>query len=106
MPGFLRIHGDKGALEINNAYNYTGVHLTSIAGDHVDTASQGDQPMHFQLEAEHFANCIRTNTTPTTPGEEGLHDMLAIESIYKAAGTPIALIRSHSASKPSARVLA
>ena len=46
--------------------------------------------MHFVLEAEHFANCIRTGATPRTPGEEGLHDMLAIEAIYKAAGTPIA----------------
>jgi predicted dehydrogenase len=46
--------------------------------------------MHFQLEAEYFANCIRTNTDPKTPGEEGLRDLLAIESIYKAAGTPIA----------------
>jgi predicted dehydrogenase len=91
MPGFLRIHGDKGALEISPAYNYTGVRLTSIAGPtQVDIASQGDEPMHFQLEAEHFANCIRANTAPRTPGEEGLHDMLAIESIYKAAGTPIA----------------
>jgi predicted dehydrogenase len=91
MPGFLRIHGDKGALELSPAYNYTGVHLTSIAGPtHVDITSQGEEPMHFQLEAEHFADCIRTGAEPKTPGEEGLHDMLAIESIYKAAGTPIA----------------
>jgi predicted dehydrogenase len=91
MPGFLRIHGDKGSLEIAPAYNYSGVHLRSLAGPtHVDTTSEGDQTMHFQLEAEHFANCIRTGTTPKTPGEEGLHDLLAIESIYKAAGIPIA----------------
>jgi predicted dehydrogenase len=91
MPGFLRIHGDKGALELSPAYNYTGVHLTSIAGPtHVDITSPGEQPMHFQLEAEHFAHCIRTSAEPNTPGEEGLRDMLAIESIYKAAGTSIA----------------
>jgi len=91
MPGFLRIHGDKGSLEISPAYNYTGVHLTGSAGPtHIDITSPGEEPMHFQLEAEHFADCIRTNTEPRTPGEEGLHDLLAIESIYKAAGTPIA----------------
>jgi predicted dehydrogenase len=90
MPGFLRIHGDKGALELAPAYNYDGVHLVSLGGDHVDITSQGDSVMHFVLEAEHFANCIRTGATPRTPGEEGLHDMLAIEAIYKAAGTPIA----------------
>jgi predicted dehydrogenase len=90
MPGFLRIHGDKGALELAPAYNYDGVHLVSLGGDYVDITSQGDSVMHFVLEAEHFANCIRTGATPRTPGEEGLHDMLAIEAIYKAAGTPIA----------------
>jgi predicted dehydrogenase len=91
MPGFLRIHGDKGSLELDPAYNYTGVHLSNLGGNtHIDTTTQGDQTFHFQLEAEHFANCIRTDTDPKTPGEEGLHDMLAIESIYKAAGTPIA----------------
>ena len=91
MPGFLRIHGDKGSLEIASAYNYTGPHLTGIGGGiHADTTTQGDQTLHFQLEAEHFANCIRTGGTPRTPGEEGLRDLLAIEAIYKAAGTPIA----------------
>ena len=91
MPGFLRIHGDRGSLEIAPAYNYSGVHLRSLTGPtRVDTTSEGDQTMHFQLEAEHFANCIRTGATPKTPGEEGLHDLLAIEAIYKAAGTPIA----------------
>ena len=91
MPGFLRIHGERGTLELAPAYNYNGVHLRSLTGrTQVDTTSPGDQVHHFLIEAEHFANCIRTNTTPKTPGEEGLHDMLAIESIYKAAGTPIA----------------
>jgi predicted dehydrogenase len=92
MPGYLRIHGERGTLEIDPAYDYSGVHLRGIQmrGQRIDITSQGNQTMHFQLEAEHFANCIRTNTEPQSPGEEGLHDMLAIESIYKAAGTPIA----------------
>ena len=34
----------------------------------------------FTAEADHFAACIRNNKTPDTPGEEGLADMLAIES--------------------------
>jgi predicted dehydrogenase len=91
MPGFLRIHGDRGSLEIANAYNYTGPHLISLSGNiHADTTTQGGQTLDFQLEAEHFSNCVRTNATPKTPGEEGLRDMLAIEAIYRAAGTPIA----------------
>jgi len=91
MPGYLRIHGDRGTLELDPAYNYEGVHLRSLdlRGNRVDITSQGDQTMHFQLEAEHFANCVRTNTEPQSPGEEGLHDMRAIEAIYKAAGKPM-----------------
>jgi predicted dehydrogenase len=91
MPGFLRIHGDKGSLEITNAYNYQGVHLANLGGPTpIDLTTQGEQTFHFQLEAEHFADCIRTGAEVRTPGEEGLNDLLAIESIYKAAGTPIA----------------
>jgi len=91
MQGFLRIHGDKGSLDLINCYNYTGAHLTGMDGrSRVDVTSQGDETTHFQLEAAHFANCVRTGSTPRTPGEEGLHDLLAIEAIYKAAGTPIA----------------
>ena len=88
MASFPRIQGNKGWLEITNAYAYSGVHLKAIGGSvHVDTTSQGDTTMHFQIEVEHFANDIRTGTAPATPGEEGLHDMLAIEVMYKAAGT-------------------
>jgi predicted dehydrogenase len=92
MPGFLRIHGDRGSLRLSPAFNYTGTHLMSLSGrEHVDAASpENDDSYQFKLEAEHFANCVRTNAEPKTPGEEGLKDMLAIEAIYKAAGTPIA----------------
>jgi predicted dehydrogenase len=91
MPGFLRIHGDRGFLELSPAYNYTGAHLIGFGGGtRVDTATPGnDDSFEFKLEAEHFANCVRTGAEPKTPGEEGLKDMLAIEAIYRAAGTPM-----------------
>jgi predicted dehydrogenase len=90
MPGYLRIHGDRGSLQFSPAYDYTGVHLASLGGRNpidITTPRTVDQ---FQLEAEHFANCIRTGTDPLTGGEEGLKDLLAMEAIYKAAGTPMA----------------
>ena len=91
MPGVLRIHGDKGTLELAPAFDYTGIHLKSLApGVAADTSSPNDQTFHFQLEATHFAQCIRNNATPRTPGEEGLKDMLAIEAVYRAAGHPLA----------------
>jgi predicted dehydrogenase len=38
----------------------------------------------------HFANCVLQNTEPATPGEEGLNDLLAVEEVYKAAGSSVA----------------
>ena len=50
----------------------------------------GKAPFQFTLEIEHFADCVRNDRQPRSPGEEGLKDMLAIEAIYRAAGAPIA----------------
>ncbi len=92
MPSYVRIHGTKGSLEISPAVDYTGIHLTSMGNKdlHVDTTSPMVDTFHFQLEAEHLAECIRTNKEPKTPGLEGLRDLSVMEAIYKAAGKPIA----------------
>lgn len=39
----------------------------------------------FAREMDHFAECIRANRTPHTPGEEGLQDQRLIAAIYQAA---------------------
>jgi predicted dehydrogenase len=90
-PGFLTINGDKGYLEMQPAFLYDGVHMVGrVNGQPIDVLGTGKSPFQFTLEAEHFADCIRHNKRPESPGEEGLKDMLAIEAIYRAAGTPIA----------------
>ncbi|QHN02837.1 Gfo/Idh/MocA family oxidoreductase [Granulicella sp. WH15] len=90
MGGFLRIHGDRDSLEISPAFAYNSNHLHDLGRLGIDLTSPPEQVTHFVIEADHFSHCIRTNTVPKTPGEEGLKDMLAIEAIYKAAGHPIA----------------
>ena len=91
MPPFIRIHGTRGSLEITTAYAYNGIHMRGLEGVKVDMSSPDDQDTtQFLYEADHFADCVRTGAEPRTPGEEGLKDLLAIEAIYKAAGTPIA----------------
>jgi predicted dehydrogenase len=90
-PGFFNINGDKGSLQIQPAFNYDGVRMIGrVNGEPIDVLGTGKAPFQFTLEAEHFADCIRHDKRPESPGEEGLKDMLAIEAIYKAAGTPIA----------------
>jgi len=90
-PNFLMMNGEKGALEMNPGFVYDGPHLQgSAGGQRVDEQSAGTHPYVFALEADHFSECVRSDKEPKSPGEEGLKDMIAIEAIYKAAGTPIA----------------
>ena len=39
----------------------------------------------FATEMDHFAQAVRADRTPHTPGEEGLQDMRIMEAIYQAA---------------------
>ena len=88
---YLSIDGDKGHIWVEPAFYYDGLKFTAhTINGNIEEASQEKQPYQFTYEADHFADCIRNNTQPATPGEEGLADMLAIEAIYRAAGTPIA----------------
>jgi len=90
-PSMLDINGETGYLLVESAFNYQGVRLRGeVGGQTIDQPSPGVHPYQFTLEAEYFADCIRNNKDPESPGDEGLKDMLAIEAIYKAAGTPIA----------------
>ena len=90
-PSFLDVAGDKGFLRMDQAFSYDGIHLEGRAGSQsFDEMATGKLPFQFTLEADHFSNCIRTNTEPRTAGEEGMKDLLAIEAVYRAAGTPIA----------------
>ena len=65
--------------------------MTGMAGGKkIDVTGTGQGHFQLALEGEHMAACIRNNTQPKSPGEEGMKDLMAIEQIYKAAGTPIA----------------
>ena len=89
-PNFLMMNGEKGALEMNPGFGYDGPHLQGLAGgQRVDEQSTGKHPYVFALEADHFSDCVRDDKEPKSSGEEGLKDMIAIEAIYKAAGTTI-----------------
>ncbi len=89
LPGLLRIHGETGYLDFNNPFGNGDIHLTGNSGRlKIDDATPKVQDQ-LRVEAEHLADCIRTNKDPNTPGEEGLRDHLAFEAIYKAAGHPL-----------------
>jgi predicted dehydrogenase len=90
-PALFQINGASGNLAFDPAFFYDGLHLRGTTSNGpIDIVSPGKHPYQFTLEAEHFARCIRSNAQPHSPGEEGLQDMLAIEAVYRAAGSPIA----------------
>jgi len=90
---FLQINGSTGHVRIEPAFVYGDAVLK-----YTGTTSSGDisgggpvyNPDQFVSETTYFADCVLNNTQPSTPGQEGLADLLAIEAIYKAAGAPIA----------------
>lgn len=90
-PSTLSINGETGYLVVEPAFNYGGLRWHGeMGGQQIEQSSSGKHPFQFTFEADHFADCVRNNKEPESPGEEGLKDMLAIEAIYKAAGAPIA----------------
>jgi predicted dehydrogenase len=87
MDGYFRVHGSKGVLECDPAFNYDHLRLRGFySGTRLDDSETTPDPYQFQAEADHFSNCILTNQQPKTPGEEGLRDMKYITQIYTSAG--------------------
>jgi predicted dehydrogenase len=90
MSGFFRVHGNKGWLEADPAFNYDGLHLRAdYAGTQLDEPNAARDPYQFSAQADHFSQCIQKDEEPKTPGEEGLRDMQYITLIYRSAGMSV-----------------
>lgn len=91
MPGYYKVFGSKGWLEVGS-FGYQNLRLqasyrgaSGSAPTTIDETNNEPDPQQFVRQIDHFSHCIRDNRTPDTPGEEGLKDMQHIQSIYKAA---------------------
>jgi len=90
MPGFYRVYGSKGWLELDPAFNYEGLRLRAeFSGTQLDEPNPARDPSQFRAQAEHFSHCIQNGLEPKSPGEEGLRDMRYITEIYRSAGIAI-----------------
>jgi predicted dehydrogenase len=81
-----RVVKPRGAAELEPASSYTGLRMRVWRGGAIEERIL-PQRNHFASELDHFAECILNDTTPLTPGEEGLKDMRIISGIYEAAQT-------------------
>jgi predicted dehydrogenase len=93
MPGYVKVVGPKGTLEIGPGLNYDGIRLRAsyfegrgAPATDIDELNPEKDPMQFTREANHFSECVLLDRTPSSPGEEGLRDMRYIQQIYAAAG--------------------
>ncbi len=89
-----RVLCEKGWLNIDKAYGYTGQKLNSARAEG-EIERQEDigiaEKNQFAAEMDHFSECIIKNEKPYTPGEEGLQDHIIMEAIYQSAreGKPV-----------------
>ncbi|CAN5419389.1 Gfo/Idh/MocA family oxidoreductase [soil metagenome] len=93
MPGFYRVYGSKGWLEVSE-FGYQNLRLRAnyrtgekgSAPTILDEPNTELDPKQFTREVDHMTECILNDKTPQTSGEEGLRDMRYMQQIYKAAG--------------------
>ena len=70
MDGYFRVYGSKGWLQVDNAFVYEGLHLRAdYSGTKLDEPNPARDPSHFQAEAEHFSDCIRTVRSRNPPAK-------------------------------------
>jgi predicted dehydrogenase len=93
MGGFFKVHGAKGWIDADPAFNYDGLRLRAeyftergVPPTVLDEANPQKNPYQFTAQADHFSNCVQKNLEPKTPGEEGLRDLRYITEIYRTAG--------------------
>jgi predicted dehydrogenase len=92
----LRIHGEKGTIDLKRAFAYEGQRLQvarrSGEAEGIEERRLGKKNQ-FALEIDHMAQCVLEDRMPRTPGEEGLQDHVLIEPIYRSAeqGAPVRL---------------
>jgi predicted dehydrogenase len=86
-----RVFGDRGYLDLDPATAYQGNVLRVSKSGKPSTLVEVPRGNQFALEMDHLSDCIQTNKSPRTPGEEGLRDVRIMDAIYTAAreGRPI-----------------
>ena len=92
----LKVMGSKGWIGIDNAFAYNN--LSMMVSRKTGTVNGIDHRQYspknqFATEMDHFAEAVRADAVPHTPGEEGLADLKIMEAIYQAAvgGSPVKL---------------
>ena len=83
-----RVLAETGWYGLDPAFAYDGLRMEAsrAEGDteYRQNPSRGARDQ-FQLEMDHFAQCVMEDRRPFTPGEEGVQDHVVMEAIYRSA---------------------
>jgi predicted dehydrogenase len=91
---FFRLQGPQGWVEMDPAFSYNGLRMrygAPVDRKNAVTEITIDPNNQFAREIDHISHCVINNTTPHTPGEEGLRDQRIMEAIYESARTGAAV---------------
>ncbi len=81
--GRFRAEGAGGWINLDPAFGYRGIKLTTSRGP----SALAELPSQQALQMDDFALCVREGRESRVSGEMGLRDMKIIEAIYDAART-------------------
>ena len=79
--GHFRAEGERGWVELNPAFPYGGIRMTTSAGP---VAIEGVRSQQA-LQMDDFALCVREGRESPVSGEMGRRDMVILEAIYASA---------------------
>jgi predicted dehydrogenase len=79
-----RVTATDGYYELESAFGYSGQKLMIHNKEGQEVRFSLPQVNHFAKEMDHFAECIEKDTTPWTPGEEGLADQRVMDAIERS----------------------
>jgi predicted dehydrogenase len=93
LASFIQVHGEKGWACLSPAFAFEEERrLTGkIEGKWFEKEFSAID--EFALELDAFAECIRKNRKPEPDGEQGMRDLIILESIYRASerGRPVVI---------------
>ena len=91
FSSFVHVHGEKGWAELGPAFAFEEERrlIGKVGGKWFEKTFK---PMdEFVVEIDYFADCIRKQRKPEPDGEQGMRDIVIIQSIYEAVkkGRPV-----------------
>jgi predicted dehydrogenase len=85
QASFLQVHGEKGWAALDPAFAYDEERRLFGKINHKWFERKFKVQDDFQLELDHFSECIRKNRAPIPDGAAGARDVQIMQALYQAA---------------------